>query len=192
MGFCLFNNVAIAAARGAARTAPARVAIVDWDVHHGNGTQDIFWSDPRCSTSLHQFPLYPGTGAPTRSGAGAGAGTTVNVPLPAGAGDADYAARFDDVVVPALRALRAGARARLGRLRRARARSAGGMRLDAAATLRGARARCVELRRAPAAGWRAARGRLRPGGGARLTAGRARARGAESRYGATWRGYANS
>src|SRR5262249_58681945 len=88
MGFCLFNNVAIAAA--AARAAGcARVAVMDWDVHHGNGTQAAFWRDPTVMyLSTHQFPFYPGTGAATDIGEGAGAGTTVNVPLPAGSGDA--------------------------------------------------------------------------------------------------------
>jgi acetoin utilization deacetylase AcuC-like enzyme len=106
MGFCLLNNVGIAAAAARAAGVP-RVAIVDWDVHHGNGTQDIFYSDPNVLfVSTHQWPLYPGTGASTEVGAGAGAGTTVNLPLPAGSGDAEYAAAFDEVIVPALRAFR--------------------------------------------------------------------------------------
>src|SRR5262249_39479017 len=98
------NNVAVAAA--AARAAGcARVAVVDWDVHHGNGTQDAFWSDPTVLyVSTHQYPFYPGTGAATDIGAGAGRGATVNVPLPAGCGDAEYAAAFREVVVPALTA----------------------------------------------------------------------------------------
>lgn len=106
MGFCLFNNVAIAAA--AARAAGcARVAVVDWDVHHGNGTQDAFYDDPSVLyVSTHQYPFYPGSGASTEIGTGAGVGTTVNVPLPAGSGDAEYAAAFDDVVAPALLAFR--------------------------------------------------------------------------------------
>jgi acetoin utilization deacetylase AcuC-like enzyme len=106
MGFCIFNNVAIAAAAARARGA-ARVAVVDWDVHHGNGTQAAFWRDPGVMyVSTHQFPLYPGTGAAREIGEGPGAGTTVNVPLPPGAGDADYAAAFDEIVAPALRAYR--------------------------------------------------------------------------------------
>lgn len=106
MGFCLFNNVAAAAAAARARGA-ARVAIVDWDVHHGNGTQDIFWDDPNVLyTSVHQFPYYPGTGAPTEIGGARAIGYTVNVGLPSGATDADYAAVFDHVFVPKLTAFR--------------------------------------------------------------------------------------
>lgn len=102
MGFCLLNNVAVAAA--AARVAgAARVAIVDWDVHHGNGTQDIFWDDPDVLyLSVHQFPYYPGTGAPTELGGERARGATINVGLPAGSRDADYAAVFDHVFLPAL------------------------------------------------------------------------------------------
>lgn len=101
MGFCLFNNVAVTAA--ALARAGERVAIVDWDAHHGNGTQAIFYDRPEVLfISLHQYPFYPGTGALSETGAGAGAGTTVNVPLPAGsAGDA-YRKAFDEVVVPAV------------------------------------------------------------------------------------------
>ena len=102
MGFCLLNNVAVAAAAARAAGA-ARVAIVDWDVHHGNGTQDIFWDDPNVLyLSVHQFPYYPGTGAPTEIGGPAAAGATINVGLPSGSGDSDYAAVFDHVVIPAL------------------------------------------------------------------------------------------
>jgi acetoin utilization deacetylase AcuC-like enzyme len=106
MGFCLLNNAAAAAAAVRAAGA-ARVAIVDWDVHHGNGTQDIFWDDPSVLyLSVHQFPYYPGTGAPTEVGGSAARGATVNVGLPSGAGDADYAAVFDHVLVPALERFR--------------------------------------------------------------------------------------
>ncbi len=102
MGFCLFNNVAAAAAAARAAGA-ARVAILDWDVHHGNGTQDIFWDDPSVLyLSVHQFPYYPGTGAPSEIGGAQAIGATVNVGLPSGAGDADYAAVFDHVFVPSL------------------------------------------------------------------------------------------
>ena len=81
MGFCLFNNVAVTAATLAA--SGERVLVVDYDAHHGNGTQDMFWSDGRVAyVSLHQWPLYPGTGALGDVGAGAGLGTTVNVPAP--------------------------------------------------------------------------------------------------------------
>ncbi|NVB83582.1 MAG: histone deacetylase [Kofleriaceae bacterium] len=102
MGFCLLNNVAVAAA--AARSAgAARVAIVDWDVHHGNGTQDIFWDDPNVLyMSVHQFPYYPGTGAPTEIGGAQAIGATINVGLPGGSRDPDYAAVFDHVFLPAI------------------------------------------------------------------------------------------
>ncbi len=102
MGFCLFNNVAAAAA--AARAAGvSRVAILDWDVHHGNGTHDIFWDDPNVFyLSVHQYPYYPGTGAPTELGGPGAIGATLNVGLPSGSNDADYAAVFDHVFVPAL------------------------------------------------------------------------------------------
>ncbi|MEZ5155177.1 MAG: class II histone deacetylase [Solirubrobacterales bacterium] len=105
MGFCLFNNAAIAARHAQGRGCE-RVAIVDWDVHHGNGTETIFWSDPTVLfVSLHQDDLYPpGRGAAIDRGEGAGAGSTVNVPLPAGTGDAGYAYAFERVVEPALRA----------------------------------------------------------------------------------------
>ncbi len=91
MGFCLFNNVAVAAAAALARGLE-RVAVVDIDVHHGNGTQWMFYDDPRMLyISTHQFPFYPGTGAANEIGTGAGKGFTFNVPLEAGATDADYA-----------------------------------------------------------------------------------------------------
>ena len=104
MGFCLFNNVAVAAAHLRRQDGIERVAIVDWDVHHGNGTQDVFYSDPRVLfVSLHQHPLYPGTGMVIETGAGEGDGYTVNVPLPAGKGDADYVRAFEQIVAPATR-----------------------------------------------------------------------------------------
>jgi acetoin utilization deacetylase AcuC-like enzyme len=102
MGFCLLNNVAAAAA--AARASGAeRVAIVDWDVHHGNGTQEIFYADPSVLyVSLHQFPFYPGTGDIGELGRGEGRGSTVNVPLSAGAGDAVYTAAAERLIAPIL------------------------------------------------------------------------------------------
>jgi acetoin utilization deacetylase AcuC-like enzyme len=103
MGFCLLNNAALAAYAALARGL-SRVAIVDWDVHHGNGTQDIFWTDDRVLfISLHEYPLYPGSGAAKERGEGRGLGFTVNVPLPASANDAVYRLAFDEVVLPALR-----------------------------------------------------------------------------------------
>jgi len=104
MGFCLLNNVAIAAA-GLLAGGAQRVAIVDWDVHHGNGTQHAFYADPRVLfVSLHQWPFYPGTGAAHEVGSGAGRGFNANVPLPAGSGPEAYAAAFRRVVIPLLRA----------------------------------------------------------------------------------------
>ena len=98
MGFCLFNNIAVGAAHALARGIE-RVAIVDFDVHHGNGTQDIFWRTPHVLyASTHQSPLYPGTGARSETGAG----NIVNAPLPPGAGRAEFRAAFRDIVLPAL------------------------------------------------------------------------------------------
>jgi acetoin utilization deacetylase AcuC-like enzyme len=103
MGFCLYNNAAVAAADAVARGA-ARVAVVDIDVHHGNGTQAIFYDSPRVLyVSTHQFPFYPGTGPADETGSGAGAGFTVNVPLEMGATDADYDLVYRRVVVPVVR-----------------------------------------------------------------------------------------
>jgi acetoin utilization deacetylase AcuC-like enzyme len=104
MGFCLFNNVAIAVAT-ARHAGAARVAIVDIDVHHGNGTQDIFYADPTVLyTSLHQFPWYPGTGRAEERGDSGASGTTVNVPVPAGTDGARWLELFDELVVPAVAA----------------------------------------------------------------------------------------
>jgi acetoin utilization deacetylase AcuC-like enzyme len=102
MGFCLYNNVAVAAAAALA-SGRERVAVVDIDVHHGNGTQWMFYADPRVLyVSSHQFPFYPGTGAADEVGTGAGAGYTVNIPLEAGATDADYDLAYRAVVAPVL------------------------------------------------------------------------------------------
>jgi acetoin utilization deacetylase AcuC-like enzyme len=104
MGFCLFNNIAIAAAHARAQGVE-RVAIVDYDVHHGNGTQDSFYADPGVLfISSHQYPYYPGTGAAGEIGSGAGKGFTVNLPLDAGATDADYELVFQQIALPILRA----------------------------------------------------------------------------------------
>jgi acetoin utilization deacetylase AcuC-like enzyme len=102
MGFCLYNNVAVAAAQAVA-SGLDRVAIVDIDVHHGNGSQWTFYDNPRVLyLSSHQFPFYPGTGAAEETGQGEGAGFTVNLPLEAGATDADYARVYSAIAVPVL------------------------------------------------------------------------------------------
>ena len=102
MGFCLFNTIAIGAQHLKRTHGAQRVLIVDWDVHHGNGTQDAFYDDPSVLfISTHQYPYYPGTGALEETGAKEGEGYTINVPLPAGCADAEYLRVFHDVVVPA-------------------------------------------------------------------------------------------
>jgi acetoin utilization deacetylase AcuC-like enzyme len=99
MGFCFFNNVAVAA-RAAQAAGTARVAIVDFDVHHGNGTQDIFWDDDTVFfASLHEWPFYPGSGGPQEQ-----RDTTLNVPMSAGSGDDEYLRAFDHTVAPAVEA----------------------------------------------------------------------------------------
>lgn len=101
MGFCLFNSIAVGAAHALARHGIARVAIVDFDVHHGNGTQDIFWNDARVLyASSHQWPLYPGTGARGETGAG----NIINAPLAAGAGSKEFRHAYESIVLPALEA----------------------------------------------------------------------------------------
>jgi acetoin utilization deacetylase AcuC-like enzyme len=103
MGFCLFNNAAIAARYAQKKYGIDRALIVDWDVHHGNGTQDIFYADPRVFyVSMHQFPLYPGSGRLFERGAGLAEGTTMNLPFPPGTTGDAYLAAIDRVVLPVM------------------------------------------------------------------------------------------
>ena len=103
MGFCLFNNVAVGARHAQKKHGVAKVAILDWDVHHGNGTQHIFYEDPSVFyVSLHQYPFYPGTGARGERGDGKGEGSTLNIPLPAGTGEGQYLHAFMEEIIPAL------------------------------------------------------------------------------------------
>jgi acetoin utilization deacetylase AcuC-like enzyme len=107
MGFCLINHVAVAARYVQKKYGLERVLIVDWDVHHGNGTQDIFYSDPSVFYfSTHQWPHYPGSGAAAETGSGAGIGATLNVPLAKGDGDAEIVAAFADKLIPAAKSFR--------------------------------------------------------------------------------------
>jgi acetoin utilization deacetylase AcuC-like enzyme len=102
MGFCLFNTMAIGAEYLQRTHGAKKILIMDWDVHHGNGTQDAFYADPSVLfISSHQYPYYPGSGAANEVGSGAGEGFTINIPLPAGCADPEYAQAFNDIVVPA-------------------------------------------------------------------------------------------
>jgi acetoin utilization deacetylase AcuC-like enzyme len=109
MGFCLFNNVAVAASHALAELGADRVLVLDWDVHHGNGTAEIFAaSDRLLFVSIHQSPLYPGTGAAEEVGVGDGSGWTVNLPVPAGSGPELFTALVDHVAGPLIRLARPG------------------------------------------------------------------------------------
>ena len=107
MGFCIFNNVAIGTRYVQGKYGLPRVLIADWDVHHGNGTQEAFYDDPNVLYfSIHQWPFYPGTGSASQTGTGAGSGLTINVPIPAGSGDADYVGAFEQRLRPTAMAFR--------------------------------------------------------------------------------------
>ena len=104
MGFCLFNNLAIATRYALDRHKLERILIVDFDVHHGNGTQHVFYDNPQVLyTSTHEYPFYPGTGSVGETGSGAGKGATVNIPLPAGCSDTEYLLVFQQIIVPVAR-----------------------------------------------------------------------------------------
>ena len=107
MGFCFFNNIAIAAQWLVRTRGLSRVLVLDWDVHHGNGTQEMFYESANVLyMSTHQSPFYPGTGRLNETGAGAGAGFTVNAPMPAGFGDGEYLRVFDELLMPVARRFR--------------------------------------------------------------------------------------
>jgi acetoin utilization deacetylase AcuC-like enzyme len=107
MGFCIFNNVAVAARYAQGHYGMSRVLIADWDVHHGNGTQDIFYADGSVFFfSTHQHPWYPGTGRPQETGEGEGVGSTLNCPFPAGSGRAEILGAFQEHLPRVARAFR--------------------------------------------------------------------------------------
>ena len=104
MGFCIFNNIAIAAKYALTNLSLSKVAIVDFDIHHGNGTQNAFWeTDEVLYISVHQFPHFPGTGNLTEIGQGKGEGFTVNIPIPSGCGDIEYLRVFNEIIAPVLK-----------------------------------------------------------------------------------------
>ncbi len=104
MGFCLFNNAAIAAEYARSKYKLEHILIIDFDVHHGNGTQETFYDNPQVLyISTHEYPFYPGTGSIDETGSGAARGTTLNIPLPGGCGDAEYLQTFEQIVAPATR-----------------------------------------------------------------------------------------
>jgi acetoin utilization deacetylase AcuC-like enzyme len=108
MGFCLVNHAAVAAAHARA-AGVERVAVLDWDAHHGNGTQAVFWNDPAVLyVSLHQYPFYPGTGSRSERGGGAGEGATVNIPLAAGTSEREFIDAFESEALPAVRSFDPG------------------------------------------------------------------------------------
>jgi acetoin utilization deacetylase AcuC-like enzyme len=107
MGFCIFNNVAVAARHALDAHGAERVLVLDWDVHHGNGTNDIFYeSDEVLYASIHQSPLYPGTGALAQNGSGSGEGYTLNLPVPPGSGHREWLSLVQHVLVPVAHAYR--------------------------------------------------------------------------------------
>ena len=109
MGFCLFNNAAVAAAHAIEACGAERVLVLDWDVHHGNGTEEIFAASPSVLyASIHQSPLYPGTGAAEFTGVGEGEGYTLNMPVPPGSGSDEFLALVQHVVAPLARDSRPG------------------------------------------------------------------------------------
>jgi acetoin utilization deacetylase AcuC-like enzyme len=109
MGFCIFNNIAVGAAYAITKKGIDKAAIIDWDVHHGNGTQKAFYhSDKVFYISLHQYPHYPGTGTESETGAGKGDGYTLNIPMTSGSNDDDYRKAFEDKIIPALNDFKPG------------------------------------------------------------------------------------
>ena len=104
MGFCLFNNIAIAAEQALSKYKLERLAIIDFDVHHGNGTQAVFYNRPEVMyISTHEYPFYPGSGSVEETGSEAAKGATINIPLPAGCGDSEYLQVFEQIIAPAAR-----------------------------------------------------------------------------------------